>query len=169
MTDEKIRYTALLRTLIFVFKDDRLLMMKYSGKGTNQSKEKSDRKDIYNPIGGHIEAGEDVIAGAEKEAMEEAGITLLHPTVKGIINVSGFAGKNMVNFIVVAGTKDEPLKKTLEGELHWISMDSVGELNVFADIRPILDKLQALRPEQLFVGTAQFEGFTLTDLRLRTI
>ena len=127
-TKEKPRYTALLRTLIFVFKDGRLLMMKYSGKGHSQTQEKSDRKDIYNPIGGHVEAGEDIIESARKEAMEEAGITLLRPKVKGIINVNGFAGKNMVNFIVTAETDDEPVSSSLEGELHWIDIDKLDKL-----------------------------------------
>ena len=163
------RYTALLRTLIFVFKDDTLLMMKYSGQGHSQSQEKSDRKDIYNPIGGHVEAGEDVIESARKEAAEEAGITLFSPKIKGVINVNGFAGKNMINFIVTAQTKDEPVASSLEGELYWIDLDKVDDLRVFADIRPILDKLFSMKEDEMFVGKALFEGFDLRKLELTVI
>ncbi len=168
MTEQQ-RYTALIRTLIFVFRDDELLLMKYSGKGTHQTKEKSDRKGIYNPIGGHVEEGEDIIENAIKEAKEEAGITLLHPRIKGVINSSGFAGKHIVNFIIVGETHDEVMQSTLEGELHWVQTTRVKNLTTFADMQPILDKLLTLKPEEMFVGTAAFEGFTLLDLQLRTI
>lgn len=166
---EQQRYTALIRTLIFVFRGDELLMMKYSGKGTHQTKEKADRKDIYNPIGGHVEEGEDIIQNAVKEAKEEAGITLQRPKIKGVINISGFAGKNIVNFIIVGDTNDEVLKSTLEGELHWVRTTGVKELNTFADIQPILDKLLALAPDEMFVGTAKFDGFKLLELKLNTV
>lgn len=95
MAQEKQRYMVLPRVLVFILKDDGLLMMKYSGKGENMTQEKLNRKDIYNCIGGHIEEGEDVIKAAIKEAEKEAGIRLLNPKVKGIINVSGFSGKNI--------------------------------------------------------------------------
>lgn len=165
---EKQRYTVLVRTLIFVFRDDALLMMKYSGKGSNQTKEKADRKDIYNPIGGHVEEGEDIIQNAMKEAKEEAGIRLLNPKIKGVINVSGFAGKNMLNFIIIGETQDKIAHETIEGELHWIRLSDVSALNTFADIQPIVDKLLVLKPDQMFTGVAQFDGFKLLDLRLDT-
>lgn len=163
---EKQRYTALVRTLIFVFRNDELLMMKYSGKGDNQTKEKADRKDIYNPIGGHVEEAEDIIQNAMKEAREEAGITLLNPKIKGVININGFAGKNMINFIITGETRDEVVSETVEGELHWIKLADIGSLNTFADIQPILDILSELKPEQMFAGIAKFDGFDLVDLRL---
>lgn len=143
--------------------------MKYSGKGGNQTKEKADRKDIYNPIGGHIEQGENVIQNAIKEAKEEAGITLLQPKIKGVISISGFAGKNMVNFIIVGTTKDEALKSTLEGELHWVELGDIESLNTFADIKPILDKILTVKPSKMFVGTASFVGFKLVDIQLSVI
>jgi len=165
---EKQRYTTLVRTLIFVFRDDELLMMEYSGKGSSQSKEKSDRKGIFNPIGGHVEDGEDIIENAHKEAKEEAGITLVRPKIRGVVNVNGFAGKNIINFIVTAETQDEVVPRTLEGSLHWVKLSDVSALNTFADIQPILDKLLVLKPDETLVGTAQYEGLDLLNLRLDT-
>lgn len=166
---ETPRYQALLRTLIFVFRGQKLLLMKYSGKGEHQTREKADRKDIFNPIGGHIEAGEDIIANAVKEAREEAGITLASPKIRGIINTTGFAGKNVVVFIVVGETGDEPLASTLEGELHWVDLAGVDRLHTFADIRPILDRLLSLEPGQMIVGTSRFEGFDLKSIDLKVV
>jgi len=170
MKEVKLRYTVLPRVLVFVFKDDKILMMKYSGKGENMTQEKLDRKDIYNCIGGHVEKGEDIIECAVKEAEEEAGIKLLNPKVKGIINISGFSGKDMMNFIIVGTTEDEPITSSLEGELEWIEKDSLNDINIFQDITPILEKLLSLKENEMFVGSAEFDGkFELLKINLNTI
>lgn len=170
MAAEKIRYTVLPRVLVFVFKGDKLLMMKYSGKGENMTQEKIDRKDIYNCIGGHVEKGEDVVAAAIKEAEEEAGIKLLNPKVKGILNISGFAGKDIMNFIIAGTTEDEPVASSLEGELEWVEKSKSKDIRIFDDIIPILEKLLSLQEHEMFVGSAEFDGqFGLLRIELNTI
>lgn len=170
MLQEKNRYEVLPRVLVFVFQNDRLLMMKYSGKGENMNQEKVDRKDIYNCIGGHIEKGEDVIEAAIKEALEEAGIALLNPKIKGVINISGFAGKNIMNFIISGTTEDEPVKNSLEGDLEWIECDKLKDIGIFSDIIPILEKLLSLKDGEMFVGSAEFDGkFELLNINLKTV
>ena len=168
MSKEKTRYTVVPRVLVFVFKGEKLLMMKYSGKGENMTAEKADRKDIYNCIGGHVEKGEDVIETAIKEAEEEAGIKLLEPKVRGIMNVSGFAAKDIMNFIVSGTTDDEPIANSLEGELEWIEKGRLKEIKIFDDIVPILEKLLTLKNDEMFVGKAEFDGkFGLLDINMR--
>ena len=81
---EKQRHSVIPRTLVFVFRNGKLLLIKYSGKGEHQTKEKEDRRDIYNALGGHIEANEDIIDNARREAKEEAGVDLINPRIKGI-------------------------------------------------------------------------------------
>jgi 8-oxo-dGTP pyrophosphatase MutT (NUDIX family) len=166
---EKPRYMVEVRTLVFVFRGSELLLMEYSGQGTHQSQEKSDRKGRFNPIGGHVEAGEDVAANAIKEAMEEAGVRLENVRIRGVINVSGFAGKNMLNFIVTGTTRDEPVSESLEGRLQWVPLEQVQELNVFEDVKPILDKLLALERGEMIVGTTRFERVDLKDIHLRVL
>lgn len=167
--DEKQRYMVLPRTLIFVFKEDKLLLMKYSGKGQSMSKEKEDRKDIYNPIGGHVEEGEDVIESAIREAKEEAGIRLLNPKIKGVVNVKGFAEKNVIMFIITGTTEDEVVKATLEGELEWVNQKDIDSLPVFPDLKYILNHLGYLKETEIFVGKAEFEGFDLKGFQFTTI
>ncbi|MCL4384635.1 NUDIX domain-containing protein [Patescibacteria group bacterium] len=169
MTEEVQRYTVIPRVLVFVFKNNKLMMMKYSGKGGHQTQEKVDRKDIYNPIGGHIEDGESPIDCATKEAMEEAGIKLLNPKISGVINVSGFAGKNIMNFIVSGTTEDEPIKETLEGTMEWVDSKAIDGLKVFPDLKPIMDKLMSLKEGQMFTGVIEFDGkFGLRKIELKT-
>ncbi len=170
MAEEKQRYIVIPRTLICVFRNGKLLLMKYSGKGENQTQEKEDRKDIYNPIGGHIEQTEDIIASARREAEEEAGITLIEPKIKGIVNVNNFSGKNVMMFVVTARTEDEGLKSTLEGELVWVDPATIAQLNVFKDLKLIIEKLLELKDNQTFVGTSVYDGkFELLDIQLSTI
>jgi 8-oxo-dGTP diphosphatase len=170
MSIEKQRYTVLPRTLVFVFHNEQLLMMKYSGKGQNQTQEKADRKDIYNPLGGHIELGENVIENAIKETQEESGVRLENPKVKGIINVSGFSGKNVMMFIVTGTTQDTPINTTLEGTLEWVNVNDIESLNVFPDLKAILEKLLVLENEQIIVGTSEFDGkFGLLDITLNVV
>lgn len=167
---EKIRYTVLPRVLIFVFRDNKLLLMRYSGSGKHMTSEKIERKDIYNPIGGHIEMGEDVIEAAVKETKEEAGVTLENPKIKGVVNVSGFAGKNIMNFIVAGTAKDAGVRSTEEGKLEWVSIEKVSSLNVFPDLKLLLEKLLSLRENQMFVGTAKFNGkFRLQNIQLNFV
>jgi 8-oxo-dGTP diphosphatase len=169
MAEEQQRYSVIPRTLVFVFKDNKLLMMKYSGKGSHQTQEKTDRKDIYNPIGGHIEEGESPIDSAIKEAREEAGIALLDAKVKGIVNVSGFAGKNIMNFIISGTTRDNNLGSTLEGELEWVDIGQVTSLPVFPDMKSIFEKLMLLKDGEIFCGAAKFDGkFGLEMINLVT-
>jgi 8-oxo-dGTP diphosphatase len=169
MTDEKSRYTVLPRSLVFVFRDQKLLLMRYSGKGTHQTQEKADRKDIYNPLGGHIEEGENVIENARREAQEEAGVLLQEPKLRGVINVSNFAGKNVMMFVVMAQTLDEGVSSSLEGDLEWVSVTTVSSLNLFPDLKIILDTLLSLKPDETFAGTALYDGkFGLLDIKLVT-
>lgn len=160
------RHTVLLRTLIFVFRDGRLLMMKYGDPGAGRSAEKAGRAGVYNPIGGHVERGEDVLASARREALEEAGIRLISPRICGIVHIDGFAGKQMLDFLVVATTADEPVTKSAEGELSWVDPSAVASLNVFDDVRPILGALLRLKSGELVTGTATFRGFELLALDL---
>ena len=162
---ETPRYTVLPRTLILIIKNQQVLLMKYSGKGTHMTAEKEERKDIYNGLGGHVEEDEDVIENAKKEALEEAGINLLNPKVKGIMNVSNFSGKNVMMFIVVGTTEDELTTSTLEGDLEWIPFDKLDKINVFDDVKPFLETITKLKPEEMFLGKAKFDGkFKLLEL-----
>jgi 8-oxo-dGTP diphosphatase len=169
MQQEQQRYMVFPRVLVFVMKGDELLLIRYSGKGENMNQEKADRKDIYNCIGGHVEKGEDVIEAAVKEAREEAGINLIDPKVKGIINIDGFAGKDIMNFVILGTTEDEPAATSLEGKLEWVKKDKMKDINVVEDIVPILEKLLSLKDGEIFVGSAKFDGkFKLLELNLRT-
>jgi 8-oxo-dGTP diphosphatase len=167
MTLEKQRHTVVPRTLICVFRNKKMLLMKFSGKGENPSQEKSARKDIYDPVGGHIEAGEDILENARREALEEAGVHLQDPKIKGIIHANGFAGKNIMLFVIVATTNDEGVKSTLEGELEWVNPNDIDKLNIFEDLKLIIEKVLTLKEGQTFTAVSHFEGFKLKNIKFQ--
>lgn len=156
---------------MFVFNNEGMvLMMKYSGKGAHMTSEKTERKDIFNALGGHVEKDESVIENAIKETREEAGIKLLEPKIKGIINVSNFSGKDVMLFIVTGKTQDQPLKSTLEGELEWVASKDIAGLNVFPDLKIIMEQLLSLKSDQMIEGWTRFDGkFGLLDINLRVV
>lgn len=152
------RYTVIPRTLIFVLKDEKVLLLKYSGRGEHMTQEKLDRRDIYNGLGGHIEANEDIITSAIKEVREEAGITLEQPKIKGVLNVSNFARNNCMVFLVTGTTSDAIAKQTLEGQPEWVDRSNLENIPTFPDLKPILEKLFQLKDDQMLIGTSQFDG-----------
>jgi len=61
------RYTLIPRTLIFLTRGERVLLL----KGAPHKRLWADR---YNGLGGHIERGEDVLTSARRELAEETGL-----------------------------------------------------------------------------------------------
>ncbi|MFC4066240.1 NUDIX hydrolase [Actinoplanes subglobosus] len=154
-----------MRTLVFVVAGDRVLLIRYRDRNGAATGEKSDRAGFYNGIGGHVEKGEDILDSAAREAMEEAGISLENPRLAGVVHVDGFAGKQIVNFVVTASTNDTPKAECDEGRLEWVEMSRLPDLPVFADVKPLLER--ALTDSPTFTAIARFDGFELVTLHLR--
>src|ERR1700722_5942183 len=57
----------------------------------------------YNGLGGKLEAGEDVVAGMQREIREESGLECLHLQMRGTISWPGFGkqGEDWFGFIFV--------------------------------------------------------------------
>ncbi|MCZ7422959.1 NUDIX domain-containing protein [Verrucosispora sp. WMMA2121] len=158
------RHTVILRTLIFVLRGDEVLLIRYQSGDGDTAGEKSERVGIHNGIGGHVEAGEDILASATREAMEEAGVKLEAPRIAGVMHIDGFAGKQILNFVVVASTHDEPISECDEGALDWVNIDHLDKLHTFSDLKPLLR--HSLASESIFTGTARFDGFNLLEMRI---
>ena len=96
---------------------------------------------------GHLEKGEDVAAGTEREIKEELGIKNLK-LVKKIGENEYIASdpetgptRRRVNYFL-AETKEKELKLESSGGLddtRWFALDEVRELKMYSDIKPILE------------------------------
>ena len=129
------RYQVVPRTLIFLFDNhNRVLLL----KGSSTKKLWAKR---LNGIGGHIEAGEDIIESAQRELYEETGIVdlTLQFCAQVMVDVSEKVG---VALFIFRGEFDkEPLVSSKEGALTWVALDQLSEFPVVEDLLAIIPRV----------------------------
>lgn len=96
---------------------------------------------------GHLEKGEDVASGTEREIKEELGLKNLK-LIKKIGENEYIASdpetgptRRRVNYFLIE-TKEKELKLESSGGLddaRWFTLDEVRELKMYSDIKPILE------------------------------
>lgn len=76
-----------------------------------------------NGLGGKLEVDEDLVSGAEREVMEEAGVQVGDLTLRGTITFSGFGAKRqqwLVALFVATEWHGEMMTANDEGNLEWV-------------------------------------------------
>ncbi len=77
---DRARYKVIPRTLIFIFHEDEVLLINKIGSNIWDGKS--------NVLGGHIENGEDIISSAQRELLEEAGLSAVELNYCGNIMIT---------------------------------------------------------------------------------
>ncbi len=148
------RYHVIPRTLCFVLDGDDVLLIK-----------RSLRKRLFpgkiNGLGGHIEGNEDVTTAVTREIMEEAGIAITDLWLAGTVNVNvsqdqgdtavtdGVPGVMLFVFTAQAASRD--VRASDEGELLWVPVTDVANLNWVNDKPDLLwQALKAREKNQQF-------------------
>lgn len=143
------RYTIIPRTLCFVFNTKgQVLFIKYSER-------KGAMSGYFNPPGGHIERGEDIIENANREIREETGIVARDTRLAGVVHVTNFFGKNILMFVTVSSADQQPLAASEEGEPLWISKENLAGLKIFEDVGLIVERL-GREGDQVFTAVSSF-------------
>jgi 8-oxo-dGTP diphosphatase len=104
----------------------------------------------YNGIGGHIEAGEDVLSGARRELEEETGLRIANLWLAGITTIDTNSNPGVVLFIFrgECGLEQRCLtKSTEEGSLEWVMVSDVSKLNLVDDLKSLLPIILSVRSE----------------------
>ena len=146
----KDRYMLIPRTAIFVRRGDEYLLIK--GAATKRL-----WAGKYNGIGGHVERGEDVHSAAQRELLEEAGITAdlwLCGTV--VVDVDDVG---ICLFVFCGENARGEVKASKEGAIEWVKKEAVLHLPVVEDLPILLDQIHSMtRTSPPFAARSFYEN-----------
>lgn len=142
MTDQfssKKRYKVIPRTLIFLFNDAEILLIR-------QNSDKKPGFGKWNGIGGHIEEGEDLYFAAKREIIEETGLSIENITLKFITIIPDKKDIGVCLFIFSGNSEVKTIKESPEGHLRWISIDHLTDYPLMADLSRLLELVVSQNP-----------------------
>jgi len=145
------RFHVIPRTLVFLFNiREQVLLIK-------GSKNKRLWSGLYNGIGGHIEAGEDILEAAQRELMEETGISNICIKYCGQIMIDVSQDSGVAIFVFRGMYTGEELVSSKEGKLIWIDMDRLNEISLVEDLVILLPKVANYKEgDPLIIGKYQY-------------
>ncbi len=126
------RYHMVARTLVFLTHKKRVLLLR--GAPTKRI-----WPNLYNGIGGHVEAGETPLQGAYRELHEETGIASTNDLhLCGILTISMPDEEDGIMVFVFTGEVNTPnIKDSEEGQLGWFDWRSLPTNDLVEDL-PVL-------------------------------
>ncbi len=147
------RYTVIPRTLIFLTRGDRVLLL----KGAPTKRLWANR---YNGLGGHVEQGEDVLSAARRELREEAGLDEVSLRLVGTVSIDPGQPPGVLLFVFrgEAPSGWEPISSP-EGQPEWVPVAALARYPLVEDLQVLLPKVLAQRPEDPpFAAVYTFDG-----------
>lgn len=147
----KVRYQAVPRTLLFVTSrnpatgGEEVLLIK--GAPTKRL-----WANHYNGLGGHVEAGEDILAAAHREWAEETALPVAELTLRGVVNIQISEGAGVMVFVFHGRTDHTVPQPGPEGAPEWIPLDRLTDY-------PLVDDLPLLIPRTLANGPIFFAHY----------
>jgi 8-oxo-dGTP diphosphatase len=134
----KDRYMLIPRTAIFIRNGDKYLLIKgaptkrlWAGK--------------YNCLGGHVERGEDVLSSAQRELLEETGLTADLWLCGTVIVDAGDASAGICLFVFCGDNTQGEIKASEEGTVEWVKKEAVLHLPVVEDLPALLDQIHNMK------------------------
>ena len=132
------RYTVIPRTAIFLRRGEAFLLLK--GAPTKRL-----WANKYNGLGGHLERSEDVLSAAERELLEETGLTADLWLCGTLIIDAGDPHVGIALYIFTGDNTEREPSPSREGTAEWIPFDQIGALPVVEDLPILLAKIRHMQ------------------------
>jgi 8-oxo-dGTP diphosphatase len=97
----------------------------------------------WNGLGGKLEPGESPEECVCREVLEESGLTIVDPELRGVLTFPGFSkDEDWYAFVFVAGVFSGELIESPEGVLQWIDDSQLLDLELWAGDRIFIPWLE---------------------------
>jgi 8-oxo-dGTP diphosphatase len=135
------RYALVPRTLVFLFCDDRVLLLL-------GAPDKRTWPGCYNGIGGHLERGENLLEGAQRELLEETGLGSVDLHLCGLITVEVEPERGVLIGVFRGEVPScSPVRPCSEGSGRWLTLAEAARLPLVPDLLQILPRVFAWKPQ----------------------
>jgi 8-oxo-dGTP diphosphatase len=132
------RYMLIPRTLIFLTRGEKLLLLK-------GDRSKRLWSGLYNGIGGHVEQGEDVLTAAKRELREETGLVKTNLWLCGIMTVDTQTNPGVCIYIFKGECSQGELIPSNEGSLEWVEASDINNLPLVSDLPVLLPRILMMK------------------------
>jgi len=115
----------ILATLCYIQRDGCTLMVHRNKKANDIHEGK------WNGLGGKFEAGETPEECVIREVLEESGLSIQNPRLRGLLMFPRFKGNDWYVFVYTAKEFSGELSESPEGRLEWIPDEILSRLNLW--------------------------------------
>jgi 8-oxo-dGTP diphosphatase len=128
------RYTIVPRMLSFILRGDQVLLLRVAA-------DRGEWAGRLNGLGGHVEAGEDVLTSARREIREEAGLSPGDLRLCGVVLID--TGRSPgIGLYVCVGQAEECATPHAgrEGEPVWVNINDLARHSLVQDLPVLLPR-----------------------------
>lgn len=144
-------------TLIYLLSNEKILLLL-------RDKAKSDMANKLTGLGGKIEPGESLLDSARRECLEESGLTIHDPILRGTFQWFDESDKICMTHIIFATDFSGELEsENREGLLTWYLISELESLNDLAGYQKMFLSYLLTNPNNFYSGIGRFEGEELVD------
>jgi 8-oxo-dGTP diphosphatase len=151
VSEAPVRRLVFARTLCFVLSGGDVLMLK--GAPTKRL-----YPNLYNGVGGHVEAGEDVLTSLRREVREETGLEITGERLAAVLNAEEEGKPGVVVFVMTALATGRRVISSREGEVAWVPRADLLALDLVPDLPRLLPVVLTSEGEGIWYGHSRFDS-----------